>query len=138
MIAPGNVDSNNNSKIGTLTVSSFTNSGAATTTLSFQLGTATNASAATTGSDLLTITDAGNIGYNINNATLTLSVPGTLTANPGDVFLLVNDEGSGAETGTFNGLAQGASVVVGAITFTVDYDANYDSNGDFVFAHGRQ
>ncbi len=45
--------------------------------------------------------------------------------------------GNGAETGTFNGLAQGATVTTSDGTnFIIDYNANYDSNGNFVSLSG--
>ncbi|MBX7103495.1 MAG: hypothetical protein K1X57_05415 [Gemmataceae bacterium] len=43
------------------------------------------------------------------------------TPAPGQVFTIVDNDGADAVTGTFNGLAEGATVTIGATNFTISY-----------------
>jgi acetyl esterase/lipase len=50
-----------------------------------------------------------------------LQVTMTGTASPGQSFTLIDNDGSDAVSGTFTGLAEGATLTVGASTFTISY-----------------
>ena len=57
---------------------------------------------------------------------LSLSIQSGLQA--GDIFYIVIDNSSDAVSGTFAGLAQGATFVQGGDTFKVSYNANWSGN----------
>ena len=56
----------------------------------------------------------------INNATLNIDSTG-FTAVGNETFVLINNDGADAVTGTFNGLAEGATVTVGGQNFSISY-----------------
>ncbi|MGE5612038.1 MAG: tandem-95 repeat protein, partial [Bacillota bacterium] len=72
-----------------------------------------------TGYDQIAV--VGTVG--LQNASLTLSLGGSLA--PGDVFVILRNDGSDPVSGTF---AQGGTIVLGPDTFTIDYA--YDADGD--------
>ena len=55
----------------------------------------------------------------LNNCTLNASLG--FTSAVGDTFRIIDNTGGGAITGTFNGLAEGASVTIGGRAFTISY-----------------
>jgi fibronectin-binding autotransporter adhesin len=59
----------------------------------------------------------------LGNATLSLNlgVIGHFTPAPGDMFTIINDAGSDAVTGTFNGLPEGALFRMDGSYFTISY-----------------
>jgi len=58
----------------------------------------------------------------LGNATLnTILYNGYVPANIGDSYTIINNDGVDAVTGTFNGIAEGGSVNVGAYRFDVSY-----------------
>jgi len=64
--------------------------------------------------DETTVTGAANLG----NATLNMTITGTPTA--GSVYTIIS---AASVTGTFNGLANGASIISGGTLFTINYNA---------------
>jgi autotransporter-associated beta strand protein len=65
--------------------------------------------------DQLNVTGAVALG----NATLSLS--GSYTPVAGDRFTLINNDGTDAVTGAFNGLAEGADVTLNGVTLFISY-----------------
>ncbi len=59
--------------------------------------------------------------------TPTLSLVGGYAATTGDMIVLIDNDGADAVTGTFNGLAEGDAVTVGAFNGTISY-AGGDGN----------
>lgn len=58
----------------------------------------------------------------LGNATLNpILFNGYVPANIGDSYTIINNDGADAVVGTFNGLAEGADVTVGAVKFTITY-----------------
>ena len=57
---------------------------------------------------------------NINNATLNIDDTG-YTAVGNETFVLIDNDAADAITGTFNGLAEGATLTVGGRTFVISY-----------------
>lgn len=57
-----------------------------------------------------------------SNVTLTASLG--FTPSPGDTFVIINNDGSDAISGTFNGLAQGALLSLGGEKFHIVYNHN--------------
>jgi hypothetical protein len=72
-----------------------------------------------TGYDQIAVTGT----VNLQNASLVLSAAGVLV--PGDIFVIIRNDGSDPVSGTF---AQGSSIVMGPDTFTINYA--YDADGD--------
>jgi autotransporter-associated beta strand protein len=97
--------------IGTLTVASISLNSAAAT-MSFTL-----AGEMPGQSDQLVVTTGGSV--TLGNATLSITL-GTVPTN-GQRFKLIDNQSAGAVVGTFNGLAEGATFVVGGVTFTITY-----------------
>jgi len=60
-----------------------------------------------------------NGSVNLGGATLSLS--GSLVPTPGQVFTLVVNDGTDAITGTFNGLAEGATITFNGVALFVSY-----------------
>lgn len=58
---------------------------------------------------------------NLAGSTLDLDIITTFKPTAGDTYTILNNDGNDAITGTFTGLAQGASVTVDGYTFTVSY-----------------
>jgi len=67
-----------------------------------------------TGYDQTTVTGGANLG----NATLNMTITGTPT--PGTVYTIIS---AASVTGTFAGLANGASLISGGTLFTINYNA---------------
>jgi hypothetical protein len=57
----------------------------------------------------------------INDATLNTSLYTGYSIKAGDSFTIIDNQGSGAVTGTFQGLAQGAQFTVDGVTFSITY-----------------
>jgi hypothetical protein len=57
----------------------------------------------------------------INDATLNTSLYKGYSIKAGDTFTIIDNQGSGAVTGTFQGLAQGAQFTVDGVTFSITY-----------------
>jgi autotransporter-associated beta strand protein len=73
----------------------------------------------------------------ITGSTLSLSSMSYVAASNDLIFILLND-GSDAITGTFTGLAEGASVgLIGGLEFNITYLANGDSMGSPSFIGGN-
>ncbi len=75
-----------------------------------------------TGHDQLNVTGTVNLGGADLNVTTGFAVPN------GTSFVIVNNDGADAVTGTFAGLAEGASFVVSGTTFTISYVGGSNSN----------
>jgi len=89
---------------------SFTN---ATSALVVQI----NSAVAGTGFDQIAIN--GNGSLTLANATLSGSTG--FVPTPGTTFTIIDLQGSGTISGTFNGIAEGGSVALGATAYTVSY-----------------
>jgi hypothetical protein len=107
-LAPGDPDQNGG--LGTLGVGNLTSSG----TLLAQLKDSTAGDF-----DQLLVTGT----VDLSGTFLSLSIEAGFSANPGDIFALVLNDGADAVTGTFS---QGGTVTVGANQFNITYDANLD------------
>lgn len=91
-----------------------------------------------TANDLLVVSGT----VNLNSANLVLD-GGTYGPDPTDKFWIVNNTGSGAINGTFNGLAEGASVswivnsavFTGFITYQGDFGTNSLTGGNDILIH---
>ena len=71
--------------------------------------------------------DRVSVAGTVNLTASTLSLSGTYAgANGSDTFYLILNDGTDAVTGTFSGLAEGASVNIGAQYFNITYTANGD------------
>ncbi len=68
--------------------------------------------------DQLDVTGTVDITDSILNVALS---NGYTPANIGDSYTIINNDGTDAVTGTFNGLAEGAEISVGAVKFTISY-----------------
>ncbi len=101
-IAPGNSP-------GCLTTSAITIAG----TYDAELGGTT----ACSGYDQLDVTG----GVNLAGATLNLSLYGGYLPQTGNQYIIIKNGGIDAITGTFNGLAEGATVTVGNARFSISY-----------------
>jgi len=95
------------STIGTLTFSSTLNTTAATVSLKLNSNTGTF--------DSVTA-----LGITLGSATLSLTDIGSSAWTGASSFTLLNNT-SGSVTGTFFGLAEGATITVGSNTFTISY-----------------
>ncbi len=73
--------------------------------------------------DQLNVTGTVSLG----GATLNLTHYGGFLPSLNDKFTIINNDGTDAVTGTFNGLAQGATFVVDGVTYTINY-AGGDGN----------
>lgn len=74
-------------------------------------------SGTTAGTDYDQLNVTGTVA--LDNATLQLT--GAYTPTVGDTFLLINNDGADAVTGTFAGLAEGASLTVNGMTLVISY-----------------
>ncbi|HEV2946861.1 MAG TPA: autotransporter-associated beta strand repeat-containing protein [Gemmataceae bacterium] len=72
-----------------------------------------------TGSGYGQLNVIGTVTLGTTNATL--SLPGAFVPRPGDTLAIINNDGSDPISGTFNGLADGASVVINGVTTTIHY-----------------
>lgn len=71
--------------------------------------------------------DQLNVTGTVNLASSILSVAGTITSVPGQQVVILNNDGADAVTGTFAGLAEGATVTINGVNFTLSY-AGGDGN----------
>lgn len=72
--------------------------------------------------------DRVSVAGTVNLTASTLSLSGTYAgANGSDSFYLILNDGTDLVTGTFSGLAEGASINIGAQYFNITYVANGDS-----------
>ncbi len=62
-----------------------------------------------------------NGSVNVTNATLNVTLLNGFNPSLNSTFTIISNDGTDAVTGTFTGLAQGASVVVGGVTFHISY-----------------
>jgi|GEM_PF-787783 len=65
--------------------------------------------------------DQVNVTGTVNLGSATLSLSGTRTAVNGCVITLIRNDGTDAVTGTFAGLAQGATVTINGVNYTLSY-----------------
>jgi autotransporter-associated beta strand protein len=73
------------------------------------------------------LNSTGNI--TLTGSSLTASVGGGYTPTFGDKLFVIVNSGAGTTTGTFNGLAEGATVTIGLNAFTIHYGANFEGGG---------
>jgi hypothetical protein len=116
VIAPG-------SSPGILTCSNFNSGSTGPGTLQIELDGTTPGS----GYDQL------NVHGTVNLSGITLNASLNFPSSPNDQFVIINNDGSDAVTGTFNGLPQGATLTVGGEYFQVAY--NGGSGNDVVLTH---
>ncbi len=76
-----------------------------------------NGATAGSGYDQLVVANGGTV--NLANATLSGSLG--FTPAVGTILTIIDNQGSSAVSGTFNGLAQGSAVSIGGNSFTVSY-----------------
>lgn len=67
--------------------------------------------------DRLNVTGTVSLG----NAILNTSHFNGFIPTQGDIFTIINNDGSDAVTGTFNGLAEGTTFVIDSVTYTISY-----------------
>lgn len=60
--------------------------------------------------------------------TLVISRLSSYRPNLNDTYVIINNDGTDAVTGTFAGLAQGATTVVDGVTYTISYTGGEDGN----------
>jgi autotransporter-associated beta strand protein len=65
---------------------------------------------------------------NLANATLNVTLSPSFTPATGQQFTIINNTGTGAITGTFAGLPEGAKVTVSGQQFTISYQGGTNSN----------
>lgn len=65
--------------------------------------------------------DRANVTGTVNLTGATLTATGTRTASPGTQITIITNDGSDAVTGTFSGLAEGATVTVNGVNYTISY-----------------
>jgi fibronectin-binding autotransporter adhesin len=93
---------------------------------SFATGNLTVPSGATFAADVNSSTagtgyDQTNVTGTVNLTGGTLSLSGTRAVDGGDAITLIQNDGSDAVTGTFNGLAEGAIVTLNGVRYTISY-----------------
>jgi CSLREA domain-containing protein len=108
IIAPGNSP-------GKVTSTSLSLS--STNTLQIEIQGASSTPVAGTDYDQIVVGSTGPV--NLGGAILTLST--TYTGNAGTVFTIIDNQGSSAISGTFNGLAEGAAVSVNGRAYQISY-----------------
>ena len=89
------------------------------------------------GNDTLSVdvnSSTAGTGYNqlIVNGTVTLNTAtlaatGIRGANTGDVLVLIKNDGTDAVSGTFQGLTEGATVMVNGVSYTISYKYNAEA-----------
>jgi autotransporter-associated beta strand protein len=84
----------------------------------------TTAGATSSGYDQVAVTGT----VDITGATLSVNVVGGFIPVAGDVFTIVANDSNDAITGTFNGLAEGATVTVSGTPFKLSYVGGTDGN----------
>ncbi|MCB1132459.1 MAG: hypothetical protein KDN05_15135, partial [Verrucomicrobiae bacterium] len=90
------------------------------TSLILATGSVTSIQLANPGNSSDSITAGGSITFQ-GGATLDLSLPSPMNLKVGDAFTILNKTSSGAIVGSFSNAADGASLVVGRVTFGVSY-----------------
>jgi hypothetical protein len=70
--------------------------------------------------DQLNVTGTVNLG---SATTLAISLWGSFQPAVNDAFVIINNDGADAVSGTFSGLADGAKVTLGGYTYQINYDA---------------
>ena len=108
IIAPGNSP-------GKVTSTSLSLS--STNTLQIDIQGASSTPVSGTDYDQIVVSSTGTV--NLGGAILTLST--TYTGNAGTVFTIIDNQGSSAISGTFNGLAEGAAVLVNGRAYQISY-----------------
>jgi hypothetical protein len=108
IIAPGNSP-------GKVTSTSLSLS--STNTLQIEIQGASSTPVSGTDYDQIVVGSTGPV--NLGGAILTLST--TYTGNAGTVFTIIDNQGSSAISGTFNGLAEGAAVLVNGRAYQISY-----------------
>lgn len=68
-----------------------------------------------------TLHDQINVTGTVSLGNATLNVTTSFSPLSGNSFVIINNDGGDAVTGTFNGLAEGASLVVSGNTFNISY-----------------
>ncbi len=106
IVGPGNAS----------TTGILTDSGALTLDSTADLAVDINGTTVGTNYDQLSVGGA----INLANASLTVST-GSFTPTPGQQFIIVNNTSGSAITGTFAGLAEGATLTVGGNDFAISY-----------------
>lgn len=81
-----------------------------------------NGTTAGTQHDQLNVTGTVSLGG------ATLSASGTITSVPSQSIVLINNDGTDAVSGTFNGLADGATVTINGINFFLSYYGGSNGN----------
>ena len=103
----------------TLTVAGLTlNSGA---TFDEEIGGAAPGSGGTGGYDQTVVENSGTIS--LGGATLDVSLVNSFAPSVGESFTIINNETGKGISGTFNGLAQGATFEADSTWFQISYDA---------------
>src|SRR5262249_34810236 len=64
----------------------------------------------------------------ITNSKLNLTLVGGYTISTGDTITIINNDGVDAVTGTFSGLAEGATINFGAFAFQITYKGGTNNN----------
>ena len=85
-----------------------------------------NINGATVGTDYNQLQAAGNI--DLNNATLSTTLGNSFTPTPDEQFTIIDNTGTSPITGTFQGLAQGATLTVSGTTFSISYTGGTNNN----------
>jgi len=109
-LAPGNLLVTG---YGTLDTGDLDMASAGTASLELMLG------GSTAGLDYDRVRVAGTV--NLADAELNISLASGYTPSDTNTFILVDNDEADAITGTFSGLAEGASVVLGGVDFTISY-----------------
>jgi autotransporter-associated beta strand protein len=108
-----------------LTVGSIGGAGAGILSIQNSLGLKFNSgstlSADINGTNPGTLYDQVNVVGAVDLTGASLTVTAGFTPTVGNTFMIINNDGSDPVTGTFTGLAQGATVSVGANNFTISY-----------------
>jgi fibronectin-binding autotransporter adhesin len=64
----------------------------------------------------------------VNLGGATLNTSGTITSVPGQVIVLISNDGSDAVTGTFNGLPESSTVTINTVGFNLSYVGGSNNN----------
>ncbi|MGD0464871.1 MAG: Ig-like domain repeat protein, partial [Tepidisphaeraceae bacterium] len=72
--------------------------------------------------------DQVNVTGSVTVTSSILSLSGTRSAHDGALLTIINDDASDVLTGTFQGLAQGATTIFSGVTYTISYQDGTDSD----------
>ena len=72
--------------------------------------------------------DQLNVIGTVNVTGATLAATGSITSSPGQTVVLINNDSNDLITGTFSGLAEGATVTINGINFKISYVGGTDNN----------